>query len=116
MFNVINFFTLILLNYSCLYVQMGLTDEEKEVLIVLRNYLKEVFPSISSSMNSLYSPKCCAWYCTAENQEFQRVAQGFGGMTAFFSGSLFVMKQRYLLFRDPALKNIWEKLSMKLFN
>lgn len=33
--------------------------EEKEVLTVLRNYVKEVFTSISISMNSLYSPKCC---------------------------------------------------------
>ncbi|CAL8274667.1 unnamed protein product [Boreogadus saida] len=37
-------------------------------------------------------------------------------MTAFLLGILFVMKRRYLLFRDPALKNIWEKLSMMLFN
>lgn len=82
-------------------------------------YVKEVthlFTSISISMNSLYSPKYSWWYCTAENQEFQRVARGFGGMFTFFLGSLFVMKQRYLLLRDPALKNIWEKLIVKLFN
>lgn len=59
--------------------------------------MKEVFTWISFSINSLYCPKCWPWYCTAENQESQRVAQGFGGTTAFLLCSLFVRKERYLL-------------------